>query len=149
MNRGFTLIEVMVVMLIVGVMATTLSLSLTPDSHRLLEDEAYRVARILEQAVDASETGDALALEWRADGWAFYRRQLDGQWLEVREGILAGHAWPQGIHAGIVRQPGTPPPWLLWQDNRSPPLAVSLHGGTRRLDLLLSPLGRVSVSEVK
>jgi general secretion pathway protein H len=146
MQRGFTLIEVLVVMLIVGLLATTLSLSLAPDQHRQLDEEAYRVANLLELAVEASEMGDSLALEWREDGMAFMRPQANGSWRRVSQGLFAARLWPEGIQASVAAASASSPPWLLWQDNRSPLLELSLHGATQRRLLRLSPLGRVTVS---
>lgn len=145
--HGFTLIEVLVVMLILGVMASTLTLSLRPDTHRQVEDEAYRFARVLEQAVDASEMGDPLALEWRSDGVAFLRPAADGRWQAVRDELFAPRRWPDGIHGEVVRASSDTTPWLLWQENQSPRLYLSLRAGERRMDVNLSPLGRVVVSE--
>lgn len=147
--HGFTLIEVLVVMLILGAMASTLTLSLKPDTHRLVEDEAYRFARVLEQAVDASEMGDPLALEWTPGGVAFLRRAADGRWRVARDELFAARRWPEGMHGEVVRAAPDTQPWLLWQENQSPRLYLSLRGGARRIDVHLSPLGRVLVSEGK
>jgi general secretion pathway protein H len=147
MARGFTLIEVMVVMLIIGVMATTLTLSLAPDSHRQIEDEAYRAARVLEQAVDASEMGMPLGLAWEPQGLVFHRQMQNGDWLPVTDALFAPHRWPDGIHSVLLVPASGPSPWLLWQDNQSPRLVFSLQSSARRFDLTLSPLGRVSVRE--
>ncbi|XLM23244.1 type II secretion system protein GspH, partial [Chromobacterium piscinae] len=70
----------MVVMLIIGVLATTVTLSLRPDTHRLLSDEGYRFARVLEQAGDLAEMGDMLALRWNGKGYVFSRQDDDGNW---------------------------------------------------------------------
>lgn len=141
--QGFTLLEVLVVMLIVGVLSTAATLSLAPDVQRQLDDEAYRLARVLEQAAEAAELGDALTLTLDAGGYRFTRPGPDGLPLAVRDDFLAARRWPDGI---AVRQlSGPPPPWPLWQDNRCPALALLLASGAAQRVLALSPLGRVEV----
>jgi len=51
------------------------------------------------------------------------------------------------VRSVLLQAPGSHAPWLLWQENQSPQLAFSLLSATRRFDLTLSPLGRVSVHE--
>ncbi|WP_199154402.1 prepilin-type N-terminal cleavage/methylation domain-containing protein [Chromobacterium sp. ASV23] len=149
--RGFTLIEVMVVMLIIGVLATTVTLSLRPDTHRLLSDEGYRFARVLEQAGDAAEMGDMLALSWNGKGYVFSRQDDDGNWSPVGDELLAPHAWPDGIAGGGLLLDGQPwpadRPLLLWQNGRAVALALQLDGAGRKLTVLQSPLGRVTVTD--
>ncbi|MDF0605493.1 prepilin-type N-terminal cleavage/methylation domain-containing protein [Neisseriaceae bacterium TC5R-5] len=149
--RGFTLIEVMVVMLIIGVLATTVTLSLRPDTHRLLNDEAYRLARVLEQAVDAAEMGDPLALQWGAQGYALRRRLPSGDWEPLADELLADRRWPEGIQSGALLLGGEPTnmntPVLLWQDGRASVLSLTLQTEQRRVTVTLSPLGRAEVNE--
>ncbi|QEL57905.1 type II secretion system protein GspH [Chromobacterium paludis] len=141
----------MVVMLIIGVLATTVTLSLRPDTHRLLSDEGYRFARVLEQAGDAAEMGDTLALSWNDKGYAFSRQDEDGSWSQVSDELLAPHAWPDGIAGGGLLLDGKPwpanRPLLLWQDGRAATLALQLSGAGRTLTVLQSPLGRVTVTD--
>jgi general secretion pathway protein H len=144
---GFTLIEVMVVLLIIGVMATTVSFSLRPDSHRQLEDESYRLARVLEQAVDAAEMGEALALDWQADGAYWRVADSRGQWQPSADAFFSHHALPDGLRGDGVRQDGQPAsgPLRLWQDGRPPALAITLRADSGARVVTLSPVGRVTV----
>ena len=52
MNRqqGFTLIELMVVLVIIGIASVAISLSIKPDPLQLLRKDAERVAQLLQIA---------------------------------------------------------------------------------------------------
>ncbi|BEV73362.1 MULTISPECIES: prepilin-type N-terminal cleavage/methylation domain-containing protein [unclassified Paludibacterium] len=142
--RGFTLLEVLVVMAIIGILTTTLTLSISPDTHRQLQEESYRLARMLEQGVAMAEEGDPLALRWQPAGYAFVRRDVAGRWQPAGDDFFAAHAWPEGVQAQILRAPAAQP-WPLWQQGQSPWLVLRLTGGGHQVDLSLSPLGRVSL----
>jgi len=148
-DAGFTLIELLAVMLIIGIMATTLTLSLAPDTHRTAEDEAWRFARVLEQAVDAAELGQPLALVWNVDGYAFRELDDDGRWQAPSDRFFAPHRWPDGISTdtvklGGVAQAAGQPLWLVEQ-GQARPYELDLRAGARVRQVLLSPLGKVSV----
>jgi general secretion pathway protein H len=143
--RGFTLLEVLVVMLIIGIMTTMVSLSLAPDTHRLLEDEAYRFARVLEQAAEAGSEGELLGLTLTPDGYGFHRQDERGRWLRANDDFLGPHRWPDGVHVVALHEPPSAAPWPMWRDGQSPWLQFAFDGGKQRLMVELSPLGRVSV----
>ncbi len=149
--RGFTLIEVMVVLVIVGILATMVPLSLAPDTHRVMGDEALRLSRVVEQAADAAEMGDPLVLVWTREGYGFRRQTDDGRFVETGEDFFAERRWPQGIESGRARidgedaKPGEVLP--LWQDGRASELVLPLLAGGRRLEVWLSPLGFARVED--
>lgn len=151
--RGFTLIEVMVVLVIVGILATMVTLSLAPDTHRVMGDEALRLSRVIEQAADAAEMGDPLVLVWTREGYGFRRQTDDGRFVDTGEDFFAERRWPQGIASGRARidgedaRPGEVLP--LWQDGRASELVLPLLSDGQRLEVWLSPLGFARVEDAR
>lgn len=98
-NSGFTLIEMLVVVLIVGLFAGLASAILRPDERILLRDEAERLAQLLDlAALEARYSGVPVA--WTSDGkgYRFWRFQENDGWSELRDNEpLRARALPQGI----------------------------------------------------
>ena len=64
-TRGFTLIEIMVVMVILGITLALVSVNFSQDDGKVLSEEANRLAALLEHAQnEAMITGNAIA--WSA-----------------------------------------------------------------------------------
>jgi len=71
--RGFTLIEMLVVVAIVGVLSVAVALSVTPDSRRAATADAQRLALLLEAAMLEGQAGRRqLAMSANADGYSFW-----------------------------------------------------------------------------
>lgn len=131
-------------MTIIGLMTATITLSMSPDTHRQMHDEAYRFARVLEQAIDAAEMGDPLGLLWSPKGYGFRRLDLRGKWQATGESFFADHAWPEGIQAKPLLNAGRP--LLLWEHGQSHTLVLTLTHNEHTITLHLNPLGRVALS---
>ncbi len=70
-TRGFTLIEILIVMVIMAIMLALVAAKIGPDDKQALRDEAKRLALLMEHTRDeALSTGHSLA--WGAEG-AHYR----------------------------------------------------------------------------
>lgn len=80
-QAGFTLIEVMVVVVLIGIIISFASLSVGDGgADRKLRNEAERLASLLQLATEESVmSGDQFALMLARNGCAFYRF-VDGQW---------------------------------------------------------------------
>ena len=79
-SRGFTLIELMIVLVIIGVIVSFATLSLGNPGAARLSEEARRIAGLLEIAnQEAVLQTQELALATRVDGYEFLVYQ-DGKW---------------------------------------------------------------------
>ncbi len=78
-QSGFTLIELMVVVVIIGIASATISLSIKPDPAALLRKDAERLAQLF-QIAQAEARADGRMISWHADakGFAFRRRAETG-----------------------------------------------------------------------
>lgn len=109
-TRGFTLIEVLVVLLIMGLFVGLVGAIVRPDERGLLRVEAERLAQLLELAAAESRfTGQSFA--WSADryGYRFWRMAGDGGWSEARDSdLLRARALPQGMVISGLRVENRP-----------------------------------------
>lgn len=145
--RGFTLIEILVVLIIVGLTLALVQINLTPGENTLIKDETIRLETVLKVAQDqVSAGGEPLALELRGDGYRFYARR-DSQWQPQTESPLGPHVFPDGIRWGrllVDNAAVTPPKRIIWQPGAHPPqLDLQLVGASRSERLTVDPLGRV------
>lgn len=80
-SRGFTLIEVMVVLVIVGIVAAGVTLSLGSMQGRDAGLALERFRRVLEATAERAMTrGQPQAIELLADGYRFWAQGDDGNW---------------------------------------------------------------------
>ena len=78
--RGFTLLELMIVLLIAGITLGLATLNLAPTMHKNLQNEAQRVALLLQLARDEAIVRNRLvAFEADGDGYRFLVRN-ESRW---------------------------------------------------------------------
>ena len=83
---GFTLIEVMVVMVIVGLLATGISVSLNALHNREATRAVERLRLVLEAVAErAAVRGQPIAVEFIADGYRFSVHDTNGLWRPLSE----------------------------------------------------------------
>ena len=108
-STGFTLVELLVALLIIGVMVTFAGLSLRGDPWaERMHEETRRLSALLELAAeDALLESRELAVRFEPDGYHFLRL-TEGQWRELTEGVLRPRTLPPGMELELRLQEGGP-----------------------------------------
>ncbi|MHB9101487.1 MAG: GspH/FimT family pseudopilin [Sulfuricella sp.] len=148
---GFTLVEILVVVAIIGIVLAIASVNLLPDDRRTLETEAERVALLFDLARDSAISGGE-ELAWQADGqrYAFYRRGEDKQWVaETGDEMLRSRDWPTGLKLEAMKinhVAATAEDRLIFAPSGvALPFELVLRLGQKRAVVRGSALGRVEV----
>ncbi|UCF74372.1 MAG: GspH/FimT family pseudopilin [Betaproteobacteria bacterium] len=150
-RRGFTLIEMLVVLMIIGLFFGLVSAITRPDERAMLRLEAERLSQLLDfAAAEARLTGRSIA--WTADesGYRFWRADEDASWLEIRDSeLLRARTLPQGVLVsgfrvenmrpqGAIRLEFAPQGSLL-------AFTIGMSLGDEQYSVVGSPIGEVRV----
>ncbi|MEC5388142.1 GspH/FimT family pseudopilin [Uliginosibacterium sp. H3] len=101
-RRGFTLIEVMVVLLIISITVAVVSVNFGVLDRRNTADEVERLQRVLQFAAErAAVRGNPIQVEFLPGSYRFSQLDASGKWqlmFEPRE--LIEHDWQAGLAPG-------------------------------------------------
>lgn len=85
-SRGFTLVEMLVVMLVMGISLGIVAVQWMPDDRALLRTEAERLALLLENAgLEARASGRALAWSTQPSGYVFWKKNRYQDWVRIED----------------------------------------------------------------
>lgn len=137
-QRGFTLLEMLVVLVIAGLLVSLASLSLTRNPRTDLNEEAQRLALLFESAGDEAQVR-ARPISWLPldGGFRFDIHTNDG-WRPLRDDLLGPRRWEGGVTGVAIDYPGS--------DTHSDRIVF----GTESIDTpvqvtLFSAVGRVTI----
>jgi general secretion pathway protein H len=103
---GFTLIEMLVVLLIAGILVSLASLTISRNPRTDLKEEAQRLALLFESAGDEAQVRSRpIAWQPTDDGFQFDVRTDDG-WRPLRDDLLAPRRWEGGVTGVSISYPG-------------------------------------------
>lgn len=97
-RNGFSLIELLVVIVIIGLLSSVVVLTMTDPRGRITGDADRFAGRVRAARDSAIVSGRPMALWVSQTGYGFERRQ-DGTWQAMSEGPLAATDWSRETQA--------------------------------------------------
>ena len=149
---GFTLLEMLVVLLIMGLMVGLASSIVRPDDRGLVCHEADRLAQLLDlAATEARLTGQSVAWTPDTQGYRFWRMTTDAGWSEIRDSdVLRPRTLPRGMRVAAMQIENVPVTGDMRLEftplGRVFAFSIELTFGTARCAVAATPLGEVRVS---
>ena len=150
-QHGFTLLELMVVVLIMGLFVGLVSVNLQPDERHQLEVETRRLARLLELvAAEARVSGISFAWSTEADAYHFLQLNPASGWLDVHDNdTLRPRRLPTGMRISSLLVENTPVEEPMRVEfpayGQTSAFTVVLVYGAAISRVEVSPIGAVSV----
>ena len=103
-QAGFTLLEVLAVVVIVGIIVSFASLSVGQKSSHVIQEEAERLYGLLSLANEETVMqGRELALEFQEEGYSFLELNIDNQWIPLEQDkLLRERSFPPNIKIKLI-----------------------------------------------
>jgi general secretion pathway protein H len=100
-GNGFSLIELLVVIVIIGLLSTLVVLTMADPRGTMLGDTDRFAGRVRAARDSAVLSGRPVALWVSPTGYGFEKRQA-GQWLPIEDGPLASADWSRDTQAAFA-----------------------------------------------
>jgi len=149
--RGFTLLEMLVVLVVASIMLSVATLSLMPSPQTVLRDESQRLAFLMENGAMSSQSGgQSLAWSGTGNSYRFWQRTKEGEWVRIeRDNLLHPRILPEAVRIGEISfngrrlEPGSL--LLLSPELAAKDFRVSLLSNNLISDVVGNGLGKVEV----
>lgn len=152
--RGFTLVEILVVLIILSLLATTVSLSL-PDMGRQDREAALEAWQRQAERTGLWAEARAATLAWQVSPReARILEVQEGEWVPSRESGGRPLPLPGGLNVtevlveGIARPLGERSALMVFSGSNAPVFVLTLAGTGERWRLAGGPTGRVSLERL-
>lgn len=146
-RTGFTLLELLVVMVIAGIVISLVAVNASPNERGRVFDDGQKIARLFELAQEDAQLG-ARPLAWEGDagGWRFLESTPQG-WVPMRADVFAPGHWRLALDSAVIvdggRRTGTGPTRLIFgRELVDEPQRLVLTRGNIRVDVTGDGSGR-------
>lgn len=144
-QAGFTLIELIVALLIIGIVLSMVVVSGSPSPRRALENDAERLAQLFSLAREEAQIrGAPIRFFSRGDRYGFVVFK-DQRWREIEnDGYLRSRDWDSETTVRILRADGAQV-LEFGRDMIEPPFRVVLSRRTGSIEIAANGLGAFEV----
>ena len=153
LSRGFTLVEILVVLVIIGITIALISVNFRRDPKSELRTEAQRLTLLLQAArTEAITTGKPLAWIALPHAYGFYQRDAERRWsVALTEPPFAQTALPTQISVADVNinraQMPIDTPLVFSASGLNQPFRLELAAGGERMQVQGDAGGHIGVNE--
>lgn len=148
--RGFTLLEMLVVVVIIGIVMGSVMVNAQPGKRTVLEHQAQHLVFLLYAARDEARLrAQPIAWEATPEGYRFLVREHDA-WQPLHDDVLRGGAWREPLstlsftQAGRATQSGTVRV-LFGREAIEPAITIRMARGDVQVDIVTTGPGRYAV----
>ena len=143
-ERGFTLIELMVVIFIIGLAAAAVVMNLPGDERAISDDSSKFAARLASVRDDAILQSRGMAVWVAPSGYGFEQRE-GGEWKPIADRAMRSENWNPGTQAVTGETDGQARISFDSTGLPSGPLDVTLVRGDTQITVRVDAAGEVSV----
>jgi len=152
--HGFTLIEMMLVILVVGISLTMVMPNLSKNHDQVLLEEGNRLAALLNYATDIStSTGHAIAWDQTAAGYRFLERDQELKvWKPLLDDVsLRERFLPESVKIEYVAEQGRQAHQyakvIINPSGVKAPFVIDLHNENQHIKVSGNLIGQVTISK--
>jgi general secretion pathway protein H len=147
-HGGFTLLEMLVVLVIAGILISAAALSVSRNPRTDLNEQAQRLALLFETAGDEAQVRSR-PISWQPvnGGYRFDVRTADG-WRPLQDDVLAARRWQAGVTGVSIQYAGsdeTASRLVFGLESIDTPVQVTLYSDAGQVTIVGTGNGRYEV----